>query len=118
MLTVGATLIFVLGSGIAQLPPPEPLPDDSQIFVGNSLRPNISLVLDTSGSMDWGDVITQCQWYANASGFDRENTGVGDLSMDKMDMLRAVMLGCEGPTDNLLDRWGAIANFSVSEFGD
>ena len=94
-----------MGGAVAQT-----YPDQLDILRGFDTTPQIELVLDTSGSM--GDTMEAvCNFY--------RNTELADPSddMSRLDLVKAVLTGCETADDGLLDTWAESVVFAVREFG-
>lgn len=87
----------------------QPLPDEMDLFRAEALRPDIFASLDTSGSMGGGPVPTSCFWYA-------ATYRGGNTNLNKLDMLKASLVGCRSPDDGILDRWANRVNFGVFTF--
>lgn len=88
-------------------------PDELDILRGADVRPQVALVLDSSGSMNSGAVNTSCAYYySTVAGY----SGDPALSLNKMDLLKAVLTGCQSPNDGVLDQWANQVFFAVYDF--
>jgi hypothetical protein len=85
-------------------------PDALDHLRGGDVKPQVSLLLDRSGSMAWGKKATACTWYGGAY-------AGGSTTLDKSDQMKASLIGCASPADGLLDRWADRIDFSVYDFG-
>lgn len=86
-----------------------PLPDGLDHLRTGDARPNIGLLLDASCSMRSGTTPTTCAWFAA--------NHTGSTSLNKNEMLRAALVGCESSEDGILDIWAGRVNFSIFKFG-
>ncbi|MBK8010870.1 MAG: hypothetical protein IPK13_05940 [Deltaproteobacteria bacterium] len=112
--------------------PTQSTPDQVHLLKAADGRPNIELVLDSSGSMKWGGPesgspvpVSECTSYwsaCSASGApyacnaNSTNSG-GVLKLVKTDQLKALLTGCTNATDGILDKWHDRVQFAVREFG-
>lgn len=103
-------------------------PDQLDLFRAADVTPQILLLLDTSGSM--GDIIqpyTYCPAWVTANLPAPCNTspppppppfpGSQCYALSKSQQVRAVLTGCQTPTDGLIHTWSSRVNFSLWEFG-
>src|SRR5687767_1976703 len=86
------------------------LPDAADVLRSADVRPNISLLLDASGSMLQGTASTNCNWFA-------ANYNGGDPRLNKNEVMRSVLVGCQTANDGILDKWFSRVNFSIYRFG-
>ena len=86
-----------------------PYPDVLDVLRTRGLRPRMNLLLDSSGSMGNGHRRTNCDWFA-----DRFHGG--DLNFNKNEQMRAVLVGCQRPSDGILDKWVGRVEFSIHDF--
>ena len=107
-----ALVIVAAGSAVAQTT----YPDQLDVLRAADTTPQIELVLDTSGSMAFSSGIqnTTCSWYYNN---ETEYDPDPNYPLLRIEMLKAVLLGCETESDGLLDRWGNDVIFAIREFG-
>lgn len=116
MLSSGLILLVASGS-TGQVP----FPDQLDILRGADTRPQIELVLDTSGSMGngcslcVGSLNTSCAHYYN-------NVKVGApanpaFPLARFEMLHAVLTGCQTSIDGIFDKWASRVSFAIREFG-
>lgn len=88
--------------------------DATDLFKLSNKRPNIGLLLDTTCSMggwSWPDppMQTNCTYYA------ARYTG-GNTTMTKIDVVKAVLTGCQSASDGVIDRWASQVNFAIWQF--
>ncbi len=109
MLSSGLILMVASGS-MGQVP----FPDQLDILRGADTRPQIEMVLDTSGSMFAGGVTTSCAYYYNTI-----KNGALDPTypLVRFEMLAAVLSGCQTATDGIFDKWASRVSFAIREFG-
>ncbi len=107
-----ALVIVAAGSAVAQTT----YPDQLDILRAADTTPQIELLLDTSGSMGTQNpaLDTTCSWYYN-----NETTYAPDpdYPLLRLEMLKAVLIGCETGTDGIIDKWGDQVVFAIREFG-
>lgn len=86
-------------------------PDELDILRGADTRPQMELVLDTSGSMaDTTDLTpTSCAHYFPG--------GAPTYDLTKTQLLKAVLTGCQTASDGILDQWANRVFFAIREFG-
>lgn len=88
-----------------------PFPDALDVLgAGRSIPPRIALILDSSGSMRNGARATRCSHFAS-------RYHGGNQTLNKNEMMRAVLTGCESEGDGILDRWADTVEFSIHRFG-
>lgn len=111
--------------------PAQSTPDQIHLLRAADGRPNIELVLDSSGSMKWGGPsegsavpVSECTNYwsvCSASGApygcNANSTNSGVLKLAKTDQLKALLTGCRNSTDGILDKWHDRVQFAIRQFG-
>ncbi len=85
-------------------------PDAMDHLRAGDVVPQVGLLLDRSCSMASGHTNTSCTWYA-------AKYNGGNKSLNKKDMMKAVLVGCKSDSDGILDLWSDRVNFSIFEFG-
>ncbi|MFO0723749.1 MAG: hypothetical protein U1E65_08215 [Myxococcota bacterium] len=87
------------------------LPDALDHLKSANITPNVGLLLDASCSMGGsGTIPTTCNWFA--AGYNS-----GKTKLNKNQVMRAVLVGCETASDGILDKWAGQVNFSIFDFG-
>ncbi len=106
-----ALVIVAMGGAVAQT-----YPDQLDILRGADTTPQIELVLDTSCSMGpmSPNLTSTCDWYFNNN---ISATPVAGNPMTRLELVKAVLTGCHGPTDGVLDQWANSVLFAIREFG-
>ena len=114
-----ALVIVALGGAVAQT-----YPDQLDILRGADTTPQIELVLDSSGSMEESSPLlnNNCDWFYNlptnrSRALFNSNPAVPGNQMTRLDLLKAVLTGCQSATDGVLDVWANSVIFAVREFG-
>ena len=104
-----ALVVVAAGSVVAQT-----YPDQLDFLRGADTTPQIEMVLDTSGSMNGGNLTSTCEYYYNT--YIGSSPPPGN-PMSKLNLLKAVLTGCREANDGLFDTWGDRVLFAVREFG-
>lgn len=114
-------------------------PDEADILRGPTTRPQIELVLDGSGSMEWSESVqgTSCNYYYanNWAANDLLIASCGGMPgcppyvpwsgrtasnpaypLASFEMLQASLTGCQNATDGVLDQWASTVNFAIRSF--
>lgn len=70
----------------------------------------VTLIMDTSGSMMWGDEPQPCPWWYL-------NHNINGGNMNKNEQMKAAAIGCTSATDGFLDTWASQIDFAITGFG-
>lgn len=104
-----ALIVAVAGGVTAQT-----YPDELDILRGADTTPQIELVLDSSGSMGWAPATTACRYmYENVLGYW---SPLNIYALNRLEMVQAVLTGCQSANDGILDQWAGQVMFAVREF--
>ena len=84
-------------------------PDQVDQFLQALTQLQVELVLDESCSMAGGASPSVCPWYTGT---------YGNAVNDKLNQLKASLVGCFNANDGVLDRWASRVNFAVRPFSN
>lgn len=84
-------------------------PDQVDQFLQALTQLQVELVLDESCSMAGGASPSVCPWYTGT---------YGNAVNDKLNQLKASLVGCFNASDGVLDRWASRVNFAVRPFSN
>lgn len=94
-------------------------PDELDILRSQDTTPQIQLLLDSSCSMGWDPVQSDCNDYPNRQTAFGSQTfqSQGIWYLSRVDQLKAALTGCQSASDGILDVWEDQVYFSAREFG-
>lgn len=91
---------------------PQP-PDQVDVFYQAAVKPQVELLLDTSCSMNGAASVAVCPWYQSSGPM----APVSSSGMNrKHHQLRASLIGCNSPTDGIIDKWSGKVDFAIRGF--
>lgn len=96
------TMVAVLLAGA-------PYPDALDALRAEGVPPRVTLILDSSCSMNGGTRETSCTWFAASH-------NNGKTKLNKNGQMRAALVGCQAEGDGVLDRWDGQVEFAVVDF--
>ncbi len=105
-----ALIMVAVGGGVVA----QAYPDELDILRGADTTPQIQLVLDTSCSMGFGPITNGCSHYYTQV---LNNSPLAGNPMTRLELLKAVLTGCQTANDGIFDTWADQVIFSVREFG-
>ena len=104
-----STLVLVTSGGVVA----QTYPDQLDFLRGADTTPQIELVLDTSGSMNDGALTNSCDYYYTTRISSPAPLG---NPMSKLNLLKAVLTGCQNEEDGIIDRWANDVIFAIRQF--
>lgn len=117
MLTM--TLQLVTAAMIGQFSVGPPMPLDVDHLKAPFGEKHVELILDVSGSMADSEQNANCPWFESQANnapyyFNVDNS---NNNLNKMEQLKAALVGCAFASDGILDAWSGQVDFGITAFG-